>query len=196
MPGEVVSAPGGEQAGHQVGLGADLDHRLHHLQAALDQRAHDDVAALADVLGGGDHVEIGIVDDRRELVADLARAPCAAHRAAPRACRCSAVRSEIASSSALRLSFRRCDIASTSRRPAAVACPTRSRSMISVEVARAGRDLAGDRAAVVRGLGADEARGRRRDLARRDREPQRVGHHRHFVARHALEAALGRPRTT
>ena len=54
----------GEQAGDQVGLGADLDHRLHHLHAALDQRAHRDVAALADVLRGGDHLEIGIVHDR------------------------------------------------------------------------------------------------------------------------------------
>ena len=62
---------GGEQAGDQIGLGADLDHRLHHLHAALDQRAHRDVAALADVLGGGDDLEIAVVDDRRELVADL-----------------------------------------------------------------------------------------------------------------------------
>ena len=75
MPGEEVSAPDGEQAGHQVGLGADLDHRLHHLHAALDQRAHRDVAALADVLGGGHHLEIAVVDDRGELVADLVVRP-------------------------------------------------------------------------------------------------------------------------
>ena len=74
MPGDAGERAGGEQAGHQVGLGADLDHRLHHLQA-LHQGAHRDVAALPDVLGGGHDLEIAVVDDRRELVADLVVGP-------------------------------------------------------------------------------------------------------------------------
>ena len=117
----------GEQPGEQIGLGADRDHRLHHLHAALDQRAHGDVAALADILGGGDHLEIAVVDDRGELVADLV--VCGVQRGEPRIERVAdfgALRDRLLERLEVFLQPLRHRLGEV--KPAASACPTRSRS--------------------------------------------------------------------
>ena len=186
---------GGQQPGHQIGLGADLDHRLHHLHAALDQRAHRDVAALADVLGGGDDLEIAVVHDRGELVADLA-----VHLVQRVEARIELVanvgaigddrfqRLEIF----LQLLRHRLGGGKAVRLALSDAQPVHDR----IEIARAGGDLARDLAAVVRGLRRHIARGGGRNLARGDREAQRIGHGRHFAARHALQSRARSRKTT
>ena len=190
MLGEEVSAPGGEQAGDQIGLRADLDHRLHHLHAALDQRAHRDVAALADVLRGGDHLEIAVVHDRRELVADpVVRA---VQRGEPRVEAVAdfrAVRDRLLQRLEVFLQALRHRLGDGEA--AAVALADAQPVHDGVEVARAARDLRGDQLAVVGALRRDVARSGGRDFAGGDRQPQCIGHHRHFAGRDALEAALG-----
>src|SRR5262249_30727624 len=52
------------------GIGPDIDGRLHDLQP-IDQRFHDLIRGLSDVFGGRDHVEIGIINDRDQLLSDL-----------------------------------------------------------------------------------------------------------------------------
>ena len=118
---------------------------------------------------------------------------CARCSAASRASRLSpmSVRSEIALSSALRFSFEPLRHRLGEREAAAVAVLGAQPVQDLVELARARRDLRGDQLAVVGGFRRDVACRRRRDFARRDRETQRIGHHRHFAGRDALEAALG-----
>ncbi len=159
---------GGEQAGDQIGLGGHLDHRLHHLHAALHQIAHRDVAALADVFGGGDDLEIAVVDDRRQLLAD---------RAVDLVQRFEARGELVAEIGALgdrllqglevflQLLCHRLGDGKAGGIALSDAQPVHD----LVELARARRDLRGDQLAVVGGLGRYIARGRGRDFARSHR---------------------------
>ena len=179
----------GEQPGEQIGLGADRDHRLHHLHAALDQRAHGDVATLADILRGGDHLEVAVVDDRGELVADLV--VCGVQRGEPcieRVANFGALRDRLLERLEVFLEPLRHRLGDG--KAAGVALSDAQPVHDGIEIARTARDLRGDQLAVVGALGRHIARGRGGNLARGGREAQRVGHRRHFAGRDALEAAL------
>jgi hypothetical protein len=179
-----------DQAGDEMRLRRDLQD-VSQFVDLLGQRALDDlVGGFSGIFRAGDHVEIGVIDNRVELFADFSvnlvhgielvldacvHAPALGDRRLERL--------EIAVQS-LRRGFHGGEGGTVAAGPQ----PLHRRLQGRVALP----DQIGDALLIGVARGGNQACRRGRDLARNRREPQRIGHERHFVTCDALDTLLGR----